>query len=76
MANKICTISIGIMSLDNEYTFYDDGNIERFYDEDHHRRINRKETLKVEKINDAVKEKLISNCPREYKEQIINILRK
>lgn len=29
---EICTIEIGQNSLDNDYTFYTDGTVKRFYD--------------------------------------------
>lgn len=76
MTNKICTISIGENSMDNDYTFYDNGSVERSFDDDHYRRINRKDYLVAKELSEAIKKKIIANCPVEYKDQILAILRK
>lgn len=75
MKNEICTISIGEKSLDQDYTFYEDGSVELLYDEDYYRRINRKASLKVKDISDSKKKKILENCPIELKDKIVNLFK-
>lgn len=73
MEKEICTISIASNWLGDEYTFYEDKKIKRIYD-NHSLSVNRTEWLQPNEISKQNKDKLIKNCPEEFKEQIMHIL--
>jgi uncharacterized Fe-S cluster protein YjdI len=73
MENKICTISFGKNSLDNDYTFYENGKIEHYYDK-HPTKHSITDWLKPNQISEQEKEKIIEKCPAEFKTKINNIL--
>jgi hypothetical protein len=73
MEKEICTISIASTWLGDEYTFYEDQKIRRVYD-NHSLSANRTEWLQPHEISKHNKDKLIKNCPEEFKEQVMHIL--
>ena len=73
MENKICVISIGKFTLDDDYTFFENGRIERSYDLNNWNQ-NKYETLKASQISAAKKQKLLENCPAQYLKIITEIL--
>lgn len=73
MEKEICTISIASTWLGDEYTFYEDHKIKRVYD-NHSLSSNRTEWLEAHQISKHNKDKLIKNCPEEFKEQVMQIL--
>lgn len=73
MENEICTISIGNGWLDDDYTFYEDGKIKRFYDQSSFS-YNNTDWITAENISDSKKQKIIENCPEDKKQIIIRIL--
>lgn len=73
MSKKICTISIPKGWLDNDYTFYEDGKIEHFYDK-HETKPNITEYPTANQISDSQKNKIIEKCPEEHKKTIKTIL--
>lgn len=73
MENKICVISIGKFTLDDDYTFFENGKIERFYDLNNWNQ-NKYETLKVSQISEQKKQKLLQNCPSKHIKIITKIL--
>lgn len=73
MENKICIISIGKFTLDDDYTFFENGRIERLYDLNNWNQ-NKHETLKASQISDAKKQKILKNCPAQHLKTITKIL--
>jgi len=73
MENKICVISIGKFTLDDDYTFFENGRIERFYDLSQWNQ-NKYETLKASQISESKKRKLLENCPAPHIKIITEIL--
>jgi len=73
MEKEICTIKIASTWLGDEYTFYEDQKIKRVYD-NHSLSANRTEWLQPNEISKQNKDKLIKNCPEEFKEQVMHIL--
>ena len=75
MENIICKIEIGVFAIDDDYTFYEDGRIHRFYDQSYWSQ-NLSEFIKAEDISDAKKKKIIEKCPIDKMEKIKDILSK
>ncbi|MEI7488770.1 MAG: hypothetical protein WCJ72_15455 [Chryseobacterium sp.] len=73
MEKEICTINIATASLGDMYTFYSDGTIKRVYD-NNSLSTDVTEWLDATKINKQNKDKLIKNCPEEFKESVMQIL--
>ncbi|MCS3871122.1 hypothetical protein J3D55_004038 [Chryseobacterium ginsenosidimutans] len=73
MEKEICTISITTNWLGDEYTFYEDETIKRAYDNSS---LNSgvTEWLEPTQISKQNKDKLVKNCPEEFKERIMLIL--
>lgn len=60
MAAEIYTISIGDGMLDNDYTFYDDGTVERFYDDNQWRPNQKVKMANWEKIKTSDWAKIVA----------------
>ena len=73
MEKEICTISITSNWLGDEYTFYEDEKIKRNYD-NNSLSSDVTEWLEPKQISKQNKDKLIKNCPEEFKERIMLIL--
>lgn len=73
MKKEICSISIGKGILDDDYTFYEDGTIKRFYDQNQFK-FNLEEWVTHEQIGDHIKQKLLDKCEELHKEQVRTIL--
>ncbi|AZA55444.1 hypothetical protein [Chryseobacterium sp. G0201] len=73
MEKEICTISIATASLGDMYTFYSDGTIKRVYD-NNSLSTDVTEWLDATEISKQNKDKLIKNCPEEFKESVMQIL--
>ncbi|WP_344824688.1 hypothetical protein [Chryseobacterium ginsenosidimutans] len=73
MEKEICTISITTDWLGDEYTFYEDEKIKRAYD-NNSLSSDLTEWLEPKQISKQNKDKLIKNCPEEFKERIMLIL--
>ena len=73
MNKEICTIFIGNGVLDDDYTFYEDGTIKRFYDQNQFK-YNLEEWVTPDQISDHKKQKLLDKCEVAHKEQIQKIL--
>lgn len=73
MEKEICTISIASNWLGDAYTFYTDNTIKRVYDTSS-LSSNITEWLDAKQISKHNKDKLIKNCPEEFKEQVMHIL--
>jgi len=73
MEKEICTISIDTTWLGDTYTFYDDNKIKRVYD-NNSLSSDVSEWLEAEQISKQNKDKLIKNCPEEFKERVMQIL--
>ncbi|GEN76193.1 hypothetical protein [Chryseobacterium hagamense] len=73
MEKEICTISIANNWLDDAYTFYEDHKIKRTYD-NNSLSSDKTEWLEPKQISKQNKDKLIKNCPEEFKETVMLIL--
>lgn len=73
MEKEICTISITSNWLGDEYTFYEDDKIKRKYD-NNSLSSDVTEWLESNQISKQNKDKIIKNCPEEFKERIMLIL--
>ncbi|TCD16974.1 hypothetical protein EZ456_23790 [Pedobacter psychrodurus] len=73
MSVEICTVYAGVNGLDDDYTFFEDGTIKRFYDRNPHR-LNLTEYLKPSDIRGSKLERIIANCPKEHLDKIKKIL--
>lgn len=73
MENEICKISISTNWLGDEYIFYEDDKIKRVYDSNS-LSSNNTEWVEPKQISKHNKDKIIKNCPEEFKERIMMIL--
>lgn len=73
MEKEICTISITTNWLGDQYTFYEDNTIKRIFD-NNSLNSDVTEWLEPSQISKQNKDKLIKNCPEEFKERIMLIL--
>ncbi len=73
MENEICTVSIANNWLGDAYTFYEDHKIKRTYD-NNSLSSDKTEWLEPKQISKQNKDKLVKNCPEEFKETIMLIL--
>jgi hypothetical protein len=73
MEIEICTISLGNVGLDNDYTFYDNGKIKRFYDKNTFS-LSHTEILAPSSISDSTKLRLVDRCLDIHKQKIAEIL--
>ncbi|MCJ7934747.1 MAG: hypothetical protein MUW56_14250 [Chryseobacterium sp.] len=70
----ICSInSMKKGMLDNDYTFYESGKIKHLYDKSQWN-LNHEEWLTENEISENEKERLIIDCPEEFKDRIKKIL--
>ena len=75
MKIEICTIGLGKNLLDNNYTFYNDGQIRRLYDPNYlYIQWGRMDYTK--RNSSRKKDKIFVNCNEELKDQINEILTK
>ncbi|MFC3159101.1 hypothetical protein SAMN05443633_10312 [Chryseobacterium arachidis] len=72
MEKEICTISIS-GSPGDAYTFFENETIKKNYDEESLSN-DFSEWLEPQQISKQNKDKLIRNCPEEFKERIMLIL--
>jgi hypothetical protein len=70
---EICTIYLGSSMLDDDYTFYEDGKVKHYYDQNAWS-LNNEEWLDPSKITDSIKHKLLEKCPEESKEEVKKLL--
>lgn len=73
MLDEICTVSLGKASMDNDYTFYQNGKIKRVHDPNIHRP-DVVEWLASSQISDITKNKILEHCSAKYKDQVSDIL--
>ncbi|SIQ22129.1 hypothetical protein SAMN05880574_10820 [Chryseobacterium sp. RU37D] len=73
MEKEICTISITTNWLGDAYTFFEDNRIKRVYD-NNSLSSDVIEWLDPKQISKQNKDKLVRNCPEEFKERIMLIL--
>lgn len=73
MEKEICTISIANNWLGDAYIFYEDHKIKRTYD-NNSLSSDRTEWLEPKQISKQNKDKLVKNCPEEFKETVMLIL--
>jgi len=70
---EICTIYLGSSTLDDDYTFYEDGRAKHYYDQNAWS-LNNEEWPDPSKITDSIKQKLFEKCPKESKEEVKKLL--
>ena len=75
MENSICTISIGNFGIDDDYTFFKDGRISRYYDQSYWKQ-NLQSLINVDDISETKKKKILEKCSVEYLNEINSILYK
>ncbi|MEC3877627.1 hypothetical protein [Chryseobacterium salviniae] len=73
MENEICKISISTNWLGDAYIFYEDDKIKRVYD-NNSLSFDNTEWIEPKEISKHNKDKIIKNCPEEFKERIMMIL--
>lgn len=73
MNNSICTISIGNLGLDEDYTFFTDGRVLKYYDSNYWKQ-NLEEYINVKDLSTNKKNKILSNCSNENLNIIKSIL--
>ena len=73
MAEELFKIFIGRGTLDDDYTFYDDGSVLREYDQSAHK-LNLKEEIQASEINDHRKDRLLEKCPAQNEEKLRQLL--
>jgi len=66
MENEICTVSIANNWLGDAYTFYEDHKIKRTYD-NNSLSSDKTEWLEPKQISKQNKDKLVKNCPEEFR---------
>lgn len=73
MEKEICKVSISSSFLGDEYTFYENDKIKRVYD-NNSLSSDVTEWLEAKQISKQNKDKIIRNCPEEFKERVMLIL--
>jgi len=73
MDDEICTIDISQGMLDNQYTFFEDGRIRHFFDENIYRP-NLERWILANEIRASDKVKLLEKCSPKLKDRIKLIL--
>ena len=73
MEKIICKVEIGNYTLDDDYTFYDDGRIHRSFDQSTWKQ-NISEFIKPENISESKKIKILEKCPSDNLNRIREIL--
>jgi hypothetical protein len=74
-SKEIVTISVPNGELDNDYTFFEDGKIRHNYDQSVYKS-NLETWLNPGNISDKEKEKILKECPQQFKAKITAILRR
>ncbi|MBC1221390.1 hypothetical protein GNF11_04780 [Nostoc sp. UCD122] len=72
-SKEICTVFLGNSMVDDDYTLYQDGQVKRFYDRNAWS-LNNVDWLDAKKLNNSVKQKLLDECPEEFKEEARKLL--
>lgn len=70
---KICTVFLGTNTMDDDYTFYEDGTVERLYDQSIYS-FNKLDKIDAKDIDQTTKEKIIQKCDLKYKKVLSDIL--
>ncbi|MCS3531399.1 hypothetical protein [Chryseobacterium sp. JUb7] len=73
MEKEICKISIANNWRNDEYTFYENNKVKRFFD-NNSLSSDVTEWLDPSTISKQNKDRLIKKCPEEFKEKIMQIL--
>lgn len=73
MAEELFKVFIGRGTLDDDYTFYDDGSVLREYDQSAYQ-LNLEDELNAYEISEHRKEKLLEKCSDKHKEKLKQLL--
>lgn len=73
MAEELFKIFIGRGTLDDDYTFYDDGSVLREYDQSAYK-LNLQEEIQANEISDHRKDRLLEKCPAQNEEKLRQLL--
>ncbi|EAP87939.1 hypothetical protein [Croceibacter atlanticus] len=71
--NIICTVHIGDGMKDNDFTFYEDGRIKRFWDENQWS-YNNEAFVEHNQIRESYKTKILAKLQGEMKDRVSSIL--
>jgi hypothetical protein len=74
-SKEIVTISVPKGDLDNDYTFYEDGKIRHNYDQSAYK-TGLEAWINARSIPATDKEKILKECPAEFKIKIAAILKR
>jgi hypothetical protein len=75
MKIEICTVDISKHSLDDQYTFYDDGTVLHVYDPNNYK-LDVKENITIKDISVYRKDRILEACKSEYLMQIKELFAK
>lgn len=70
---EICTVCLGRSGLDDDYTLYEDGRVERFYDKNMYS-LNKRAWLDAKNLKPYIKQELLNKCPEDLKEKARQLL--
>jgi hypothetical protein len=74
-SKEIVTVSVPKGDLDNDYTFYEDGKIRHNYDQSAYK-TGLEAWISARNIPAADREKILKECPAEFKTKIAAILKR
>jgi len=74
-SKEIVTISVPNGDLENDYTFFEDGKIRHNYDQSVYKS-DLEAWLRPGNITDKEKEKILKECPLQFKAKITAILKR
>lgn len=69
MSKRICTVRLGDNIMDNDYTIYDDGSVEKYYDQSIYNH-SIEETTHVKDLHESIKERLLEKCNESSFEEL------
>lgn len=75
ISKEIVTVSVPNGDLDNDYTFFEDGKIRHNYDQSVYK-LGLEAWLRPSNITDREKQKIIKECPQQFKLKITALLKR
>ena len=71
---KICTVHLGSSVRISDYTFYEDGRVNHYYDRSNAYSRDEESWHEAGTLRDEIKQKLLDKCPEELKEKVKELL--